>query len=420
MHRIDTPTAQEDKFGAGKNGFTNGDPGTGRRATDLNSDMWDAVQEEICNVIEKSGLALNKEQHDQLYQAIGKIISSKIPDALIRNKNLSDLVDKAVARSNLGLGTAATASVQTSKDDVTTGRVLVNGGALALRSVRASQTAGADVVSANDLPINAVSFTYSDALNGPGITASLISFSGLSGNYPIQFSAAYSGGGNRALFRTYNGDAAKTWNPWFEFYHTGNKPTPAEVGAVAKAGDTMTGVLTVPGVNVKQKTANTAFVIYFALAEGGNLGYIGQGTTTKDIYISNYAGANNFALKADGGVEIRGNSTTANISVIGNLNPTSFATFDVRYQAKGSYTPAGQAYTKSESDARYGVVNGIRRGGQQHKVGGNWIGAWEAPAGCVMTGLNTNEGDDGRKMGIYYRQLQYLNKQTGAWVNIGD
>lgn len=98
MHRIDTPTAQVDKFGAGKNGFTNGDPGTGHRATDLNSDMWDAVQEEICNAIEKSGLALNKDQHDQLYQAIVKIITSKIPDALIRSKNLSDVIDKAVAR----------------------------------------------------------------------------------------------------------------------------------------------------------------------------------------------------------------------------------------------------------------------------------------------------------------------------------
>lgn len=56
MHRIDTPTAQIDKFGQGRNGFTNGDPSTGRRATDLNSDMWDAVQEELANAIEKSGL----------------------------------------------------------------------------------------------------------------------------------------------------------------------------------------------------------------------------------------------------------------------------------------------------------------------------------------------------------------------------
>lgn len=31
MHRIDTPTAQKDKFGAGKNGFTAGNPQTGTR-----------------------------------------------------------------------------------------------------------------------------------------------------------------------------------------------------------------------------------------------------------------------------------------------------------------------------------------------------------------------------------------------------
>ena len=104
MHRIDTSTAQIDKFGPGKNGFTNGDPATGRRATDLNSDMWDAVQEEICTAIESSGLTLNKDQHDQLYQAIVRTVTSKIPDALIRNKNLSDLVDKVIARTNLGLG----------------------------------------------------------------------------------------------------------------------------------------------------------------------------------------------------------------------------------------------------------------------------------------------------------------------------
>lgn len=70
MHRIDTMTAQTDKFGVGKNGFTNGDPVTGRRATDLNSDMWDAVQEELCTVVERVGIELDKTQHDQLYQAI--------------------------------------------------------------------------------------------------------------------------------------------------------------------------------------------------------------------------------------------------------------------------------------------------------------------------------------------------------------
>ncbi|HDV8501096.1 TPA: hypothetical protein QIT10_004256 [Enterobacter bugandensis] len=127
MHRIDTPTAQADKFGQGKNGFTNGDPATGRRATDLDSDMWDAVQEEICTAIESAGLTLDKTKHDQLYQAIVKIITSKIPDALLRENNLSDVMDKALARANLELKTAAQRDVTTSFVDTTTGRVPVVG-----------------------------------------------------------------------------------------------------------------------------------------------------------------------------------------------------------------------------------------------------------------------------------------------------
>lgn len=127
MHRIDTPTAQADKFGPGKNGFTNGDPSTGRRATDLNSDMWDAVQEEICTVVEKAGLALNKDQHDQLHQAIVKIITSKIPDALLKKNNLSDLADKALARANLQLKAAATKDVTTQYDDTNGGRLMTLG-----------------------------------------------------------------------------------------------------------------------------------------------------------------------------------------------------------------------------------------------------------------------------------------------------
>ncbi len=94
---------------------------------------------------------------------------------------------------------------------------------------------------------------------------------------------------------------------------------------------------------------------------------------------------------------------------------------DGRFQPKGNYTPAGQAYTKAESDARYGVVNGIRRGGQQIRNPTDaWFGNWESPAGCVVTGIQMDGRSDGRKLGVYFRQMQYLNKQTGAWVNIGD
>jgi len=41
-----------------------------------------------------------------------------------------------------------------------------------------------------------------------------------------------------------------TSTPWAIHYTTLNKPTSADIGAVAKAGDTMTGDLTVPAVLV--------------------------------------------------------------------------------------------------------------------------------------------------------------------------
>ena len=126
----------------------------------------------------------------------------------------------ADARSNLGLGSSATRDIQTSKDDTTTGRVLVNGSAIAIRATKANAVDG-DVASSNDLPVNSVSFVYGSANETPGLTGSLLSFSGLSGNYSVQLTAAYSGGGTRFSFRTRNGDS-NIWNPWFLIYHTGN------------------------------------------------------------------------------------------------------------------------------------------------------------------------------------------------------
>ncbi|EGM1840702.1 phage tail protein [Escherichia coli] len=104
MHRIDTLTAVKDKFGPGKNGFTDGNIRTGRLATWLNSAMWDAIQEEICGVIEKAGIELNKEEHDQLYKAILLLVGGAInEEALLIKNNLSDVEDKDEAVENLGL-----------------------------------------------------------------------------------------------------------------------------------------------------------------------------------------------------------------------------------------------------------------------------------------------------------------------------
>ncbi|EJF8031748.1 tail fiber protein [Escherichia coli] len=100
MHRIDTKTAQKDKFGAGKNGFTRGNPQTGTPATDLDDDYFDMLQEELCSVVEASGASLEKGRHDQLLTALrALLLSRKNPFGDIK----SDGTMKT-ALENLGLG----------------------------------------------------------------------------------------------------------------------------------------------------------------------------------------------------------------------------------------------------------------------------------------------------------------------------
>jgi len=78
MHRIDTPTAQRDKFGHGKNGFTRGNPQTGTPATQLDYMYCDAIQEEIANVIESAGFTLDKLKHNQLSLSISELIKKGV------------------------------------------------------------------------------------------------------------------------------------------------------------------------------------------------------------------------------------------------------------------------------------------------------------------------------------------------------
>lgn len=70
MHRIDGPGATAD------NRFTLGNSGAGIDATDVTADIMNAVQEEICAVIEASGIALSKPTNTQLLEAIRRLSMS--------------------------------------------------------------------------------------------------------------------------------------------------------------------------------------------------------------------------------------------------------------------------------------------------------------------------------------------------------
>ncbi|MHA6478899.1 gp53-like domain-containing protein [Stutzerimonas sp. KH-1] len=82
MRRISTLTAAQDLFGPGKHGFRNGDPANAILATRLQAEWFNALQEEVANVIEAAGFALDPANNGQLAAAIGKMIVDNTIDTL--------------------------------------------------------------------------------------------------------------------------------------------------------------------------------------------------------------------------------------------------------------------------------------------------------------------------------------------------
>lgn len=204
MHRIDTPTAQKDKFGQGKNGFTNGDPATGRRATDLNSDMWDAVQEEVCTVIEAAGIPLSKGEHTQLHAAIDRLIAEQVKTRLEKNQNGADIPDKSLFVRNIGAlpanGTAVAANRLASRGRLPalTGTTRCSDGGLIMGEVYS-----------NGYPTEYGNLLH---LTGTGEGEILIGWSGTSGA-PAP-----------AYIRSLRDTSDAEWSEWAMFYTSLNPP----------------------------------------------------------------------------------------------------------------------------------------------------------------------------------------------------
>lgn len=177
-----------------------------------------------------------------------KIAMDNANARLAKERNGADIPNPALFVQNIGLqetvnkaaGAVQRSEVQVSLDDVTAGKLLVNGSAIAVRSSYAGN--GGPIDDTNDLPGNAVSFVYGGAKNSPaGNSGSILDVSGFGGGYNIQLFANYTTG-EILGFRTRNGDN-KTWHKWNFVYHTGNKPTPSDVGALPITGGDLKGQL---------------------------------------------------------------------------------------------------------------------------------------------------------------------------------
>ena len=70
MKRIDSINARPNVNGTGKTGFHDNADLSGQDATYLTPDFMNHLQEELCNLLEMNGVALNSNARDQLYQLL--------------------------------------------------------------------------------------------------------------------------------------------------------------------------------------------------------------------------------------------------------------------------------------------------------------------------------------------------------------
>ncbi|EOC1281691.1 phage tail protein [Cronobacter turicensis] len=337
MHRIDTPTAQQGKFGAGKNGFTAGDPTLGVPATQLDEAFFDSVQEEICAVIEGAGIQLKKSDRAQLSAAIGKMIQAKHELALLIKNNLSDVDDVEQARKNLGLGKLAL------KDSVTAIDVsaIPDGGQLGTTHLntltgskygRYYQQYTANATAANGYPTN-VAGALDVIQNGAG------SSEGCTQEYrPYTSNVCYR--------RYYRGDS-KAWSSW-EYDLT-------------SAGGVINGFVEITGdarsVTIKPKTANNGYYFFGRKSDNTNHFYLGQGSNnSNNVTWGNYLTNSSISLVAGG------------VAVSGTITPSNWSNFDARYQAKNTANRASSGWFKDGSTGlifQWGVA---RRSGDSTKI----------------------------------------------------
>jgi len=101
MKRIDTINARENMFGVGKSGFHDNADLPGQDATYLCPEWLNAVQEELCNLLELNGINLNPESKRQLYdllstQADLEALASEIENNFIRKNQYASTATKGI------------------------------------------------------------------------------------------------------------------------------------------------------------------------------------------------------------------------------------------------------------------------------------------------------------------------------------
>ena len=401
MHRIDTLTAVKDKFGPGKNGFTDGNLRTGRLATWLNSAMWDAIQEEICGVIEKAGIKLNKEEHDQLYKAILLLVGGAInEEALLRKNNLSDVEDKDEAVENLGLKpTVDKAKNAVQRDgDTMIGELKIRG----VNALRIFNDAFGLIFRRSEEFLYLIPTQENQGENGDIGPLRPFTINLRTGEISMSHKVSVGGGSqvNGAL---------------------GIGVQNALGGNSIAFGDNDTG-LKQNGDGILDVYANGQHVFRFqngvAMAlkniqagNGRRFTLSSSDSSTKNVEFNLWGNQSRpvvAELGDDSGWHFysqRNTDGSVTFAVNGQMTPSNYGNFDARYQQRNG----------GVQDVRYGSEMYYNPGGTQI----SWT--FRSPSGHGLSGINVQE--TGRNSadnigGVYYRPLQKLI--NGTWYNVAS
>lgn len=335
---------------------------------------------------------------------------------LEKDKNLSDLSDKPLARKNLALGTAAIANAQKSITDNTANALMINGAyGLGGTAPRTELAAGWNY---DDIPTQLPSGFYTHQVTG--------------GPFCYTFTLLQDGGGagnNRHLIIPSNQtdkvairwDSGKTFSYQY-FYTDKNKPTSADVGALPIAGGTMAGVIKVSGSGhgafASQNNGEAPLYQYVDTAQTSEYWPIikqrykqANSTWSAGMLIN----TNQFVVHY---IDSAGKSASFTFRPDGQFIPQSYANFDAKYQVKGNYTPAGQAYTKAESDSRY--IQNTQMGAEEYKDI-PYPGQASLPWGACITAIVGTTKPTGGGVGFYISRVYFRRIQKyigGSWKNI--
>ncbi|URR14725.1 phage tail protein [Citrobacter portucalensis] len=248
------------------------------------------------------------------------------------------------------------------------------------------------------------------------------------------------GAGVTQVYHTYNSSriwsrskySTGAWTPWAREYNTQNKPGAADVGALPITGGTLNGSL---GIGTANALGGNSIVL------GDNdTGFKQEGDGILNVY-ANSALVMRFIsslieclkpLKVNGNCiatgEIQAGNGAVRLATDGNIYGSVWGNRWLRdylaatFQPKGNFTPAGQAYTKAQSDARY--VQDVRLGGAVF-VGPSGNGSYAsltAPSGHMLTAIL--DGDTRRwpmpdsPDSAYARPIQKL--VNGQWITVGQ